>query len=96
MACRQAAAQYHTLAAYVRFEHGIPTIFPRAEAAALRLDGRCRTCERPWSVSVEGACPECPRLTFGATPTSREDTTNYPQPAAIDPASWSTANRLDD
>lgn len=96
MACRQAAARYHARGAFVRFEHGIPTIFPRTEAAALGLEGCCQACGRPWSLRIEGACPQCPRLTFGPTPTSREDAAHYPSPTAVDPSRWSTAEGHDD
>ena len=87
MACLQAGAQYRLQAARVRFKHGIPTIFPRTEAELLGL-GRCDACGRPWQVWASDACPECPRLLFGPTPSSREEAGTYPEPSPVTPANW--------
>lgn len=76
-ACARASVCDDISAARIRFEHGIATITPRTEAELVGLRA-CPDCGRPWQRSVEGACPRCPRLLFGATPTSRQEAESLP------------------
>jgi hypothetical protein len=69
VACHYAAILDQEAAAAVRFEHHIPTLFPRSGAGKLHLRA-CAACGRPWQRSTIGACPGCPRLFFGPSPSS--------------------------
>jgi predicted house-cleaning noncanonical NTP pyrophosphatase (MazG superfamily) len=64
VACHYAAILDQEAAAAVRYEHRIPTPFPRSEAGKLHLRV-CAACGRPWQRSTIGACSDCPRITFG-------------------------------
>ncbi|NUT53491.1 MAG: hypothetical protein HOV94_40320 [Saccharothrix sp.] len=66
-AARMAGQRMAIEAARIRWQHGIPTILPGAEAALLGF-GMCVECGRPWQAGTEGACPRCPRLRHGPTP----------------------------
>lgn len=78
-ACFLASLHDHQAAAKIRFQHGIPTIFPGTEIALLDLR-RCEFCGRPWQIDPDGerhpdrpadqACPHCPRLMHGPTPST--------------------------
>ncbi|GAB3167486.1 hypothetical protein GCM10027258_92900 [Amycolatopsis stemonae] len=72
-AARLAAGMLSVFAARTRWEHGIPTLHPQTEAHLLGL-GVCESCGRPWqSESTEESCDRCPRLLFGPSPQSLEE-----------------------
>lgn len=75
----QAAEMYRTNAALVRFQHGIPTLFPGAEAMRIGL-AECTECGRAWQLDATGACAHCPQLLWGPTPRSIEEADALPQP----------------
>lgn len=87
LACNLAADKYDDVAARIRWEHGIPTIFPRTELGRLVL-GTCDHCGRPWQADLEGACEHCPRLLFGPTPSSREEAAQFPPASTVEPKRW--------
>ncbi len=82
VACHYAAILDQEAAAAVRFEHRIPTLFPRSEAGKLHLPA-CPSCGRPWQRATEGACPQCPRITFGPSPSSTAQAAQYPDPEPV-------------
>lgn len=86
MACYRSAILDKSSAARVRFLAGIPTLFPRTEQTLLGLS-TCDWCGRPWQVSAEGACPRCPRMLFGPTPSSRQDAADSVAPLHAAPLS---------
>jgi hypothetical protein len=65
------------------FKQCIPTLFPRSEAGKLHLRA-CAACGRPWQRSTEGACPKCPRITFGPSPSTVAQARRFPQPKLLD------------
>jgi hypothetical protein len=75
---------YAVLASQTRFEHGIPTLYPKTEATNLHL-GRCSHCGRPWQSGLDGACEHCPRLLFGATPQDAAQAKHLPGGEPVDP-----------
>lgn len=86
-ACAYAAILDQEHAARVRFAHGIPTILPKTEASKLHLDEmRCRSCGQPWQTNRP--CAQCPRILWGATPTSIADAEHFadgePWPRPVD------------
>lgn len=83
MAAMMAGQMYGVLASQTRFEHGIPTVFPKTEAQNLHL-GRCQHCGRPWQGYLDGACERCPRLMFGATPDDREHARRFHDARPVD------------
>lgn len=85
-ACYRSEVLDKSTAASIRFTAGIPTLFPRTETSLLGLN-TCEWCGRPWQVSAEGACPHCPRLMFGPSPTSRADADRYARPVEAAPIS---------
>ncbi|MFI7121876.1 hypothetical protein [Amycolatopsis sp. NPDC049868] len=75
-AARMAGQRHAIEAARIRWQHRIPTITPRTQAALLGL-GLCHSCGRPWQAGLEGACPVCPRVRHGATPVSVEEAERF-------------------
>jgi hypothetical protein len=82
VACHYAAILDQEAAAAVRYEHHIPTPFPRSEAGKLHLRV-CAACGRPWQRSTIGACSDCPRITFGPNPSSAAQARQFPQPEPV-------------
>jgi hypothetical protein len=82
VACHYAAILDQEAAARVRFEHRIGTLTPRGQAGHLRLRV-CGSCGRPWQASTEGACPACPAVLFGASPSSAAQAAKLPPPAPL-------------
>lgn len=100
-ACYRAAICDETSAARIRFEHGIPNIKPKTEAHLLGLR-TCDSCGRPWQLSEDGACPDCPRMRFGPPPSSaaeagkRAQKQPAPAPYITDEQSAAAAERYND
>jgi hypothetical protein len=82
VACHYAAILDQEAAAAVRYEHRIPTLFPKSEASKLHLRA-CAACARPWQRSTEGTCPKCPRITFGTSPSSAAQARQFPEPEPV-------------
>jgi hypothetical protein len=82
-AATMAGQMYAVFAARIRFEHHIPTPFPKAEAEHLHL-GRCEQCGRPWQESPAGSCPDCPLLLHGPTPGNRDEAQRLPAGVPVD------------
>ncbi|MBV9026072.1 MAG: hypothetical protein JO362_20315 [Streptomycetaceae bacterium] len=81
-ACMLAHFQDQRTAAVIRFEHSIPTLFPRTMAAKVGLQC-CQWCGRPWQADPTGACEHCPRLTWGPTPRSAQEAATGPTPQPV-------------
>jgi hypothetical protein len=88
LACSYAAILDQESAARTRYGHHIPTLRPGAELAQLHLEEmRCQACGRPWRADPDpDACPHCPCLLWGSSPTSRAEaaTLPAPRPARLD------------
>jgi hypothetical protein len=93
-ACIRAAICDRTSAARIRWQHGIPTLYPRTEAHLLGF-GQCPECGRPWQLSTAGACPHCPTLQHGPTPTSAAAAAELPA-TSVDITTWDQPDGADD
>ncbi len=82
VACHYAAILDQEAAAAVRYEHRIPTLFPKSEAGKLHLRA-CPSCGRPWQRSTVGACSDCPRLLFGPSPSGTAQAAQFPDPEPV-------------
>ncbi|WKV76612.1 hypothetical protein AW27_034245 (plasmid) [Streptomyces sp. PCS3-D2] len=81
-ACMLASFHDQETAARIRFEHRIPTLFPKSMAAQAGLQC-CEWCGRPWQADPEGACEHCPRLMWGPAPRSADQARTGPAPIPV-------------
>ncbi|WP_018687045.1 hypothetical protein [Actinokineospora enzanensis] len=78
---------YKVLAARIRVQHGIPTLYPMHEVGLLGLEVlECKTCGRGMSISGRDACEDCPRILHGPTPVNAEEAAKYGPGTLVDPA----------
>jgi hypothetical protein len=94
-ACARASLLDEQTAAKIRFEHSIPTLYPRTQAHALNL-GTCSSCGRPWQADPDGACEHCPRLLYGPTPSNSADAARFPAPHPVTPEQLADPLPVDD
>lgn len=94
-ACMLASFHDQETAARIRFEHRIPTLFPKSMAAQAGLQ-RCEWCGRPWQADPEGACEHCPRLMWGPAPRSAEQARKGPAPIEVTRDQMRPAPQYDD
>jgi hypothetical protein len=81
-ACMLASFHDQETAARIRFQHSIPSLFPRTMVAHVGLQC-CEWCGRPWQADPEGACEHCPRLMWGPTPRSADEARTGPAPQPV-------------
>ncbi|MCY0923194.1 hypothetical protein OS965_34520 [Streptomyces sp. H27-G5] len=94
-ACMLASFHDQETAARIRFEHSIPSLFPKTMAGRVGLQC-CDWCGRPWQADPDGACEHCPRLMWGPTPRTANEARTGPAPIPVTREQMRPAPAYDD